>query len=402
MRERLSADRRVAIPGIALATLTGLAGVFLGALWLLSISNPQLSTAYVIHHPKLVLYGFVYTFIASVASVLVPRFRDIPPEQNVRLRQVSIVLLAGGVALSITVYPFNLLGYLSAFSGALVLAVHTAKVLGRPKGWLAPADPLIVLSMVLMAVAIAVHGWLELSGVSPFLREGMLQLALYGAPASMIFGIGIKTVRFRINPTMRRDLWWMLTPTQLLTSSTALAAIVSGSQPLETLSSTFFLASSVLWVFSVDAFRRIPSGLWISRMDERDRARYLYFSMLYVIASAWLLAASTLGLLTPLSRLTYPTAWYYLRDSFIHSFTVGFIANMILAYSPIILPSLLSGRTPYIGLSYLPAIMLNTGNIARIAWFLSGASPETIITAGISLLYFSSIGLTLAMMHRLR
>ncbi|MEM0336394.1 MAG: hypothetical protein QXN23_02505 [Candidatus Caldarchaeum sp.] len=402
MRERLWASRRVAVPGIALATLAGVFGVLLGAFWLLSLSGSRMFTQLVIHHPKLVLYGFVYTFIASVAAILVPRFREFSPQRYVRMRQVSVSLLAGGIVLSVLVYPFNFLGFLLASLGASALTVYIVKIVGRPRGYLAPADPLIILSMISMSVTVAVHGWLELSGFNPFSREGMVQLGLYGAPASMVFGIGIKTVRFRIDTLLRRGLSWMLTPTQLLTIFSALAAAVTGNHLYETLSSVFFLASSALWIFSVNAFHRITSGVLFDRMAERDRARYLYFSMLYTIASAWLLAAAALGLLTQLIRETHPMTGYLLRDSFIHSFTVGFIANMILAYSPIILPSLITGRIPYKGLSYLPAILLNMGNIARVGWFLSGAFPSILLTTAITVLYIASIFLTLAMMHNLR
>ncbi|MEM0348801.1 MAG: hypothetical protein QXD24_01270 [Candidatus Caldarchaeum sp.] len=402
MRERLWASRRVAVPGIALATLAGLLGVLLGAFWLLSLSGSRMFTALVIHHPKLVLYGFVYTFIASVAAILVPRFRDFSPQKYVKTRQVSVSLLAGGVLMSVLGYPFNFLGFLLACLGALVLTFYTVKVVGRPRGYLAPADPLIILSMILMPVTIAVHGWLELSGFNPFSKEGILQLGLYGAPASMVFGIGIKTVRFRIDTLLRRGLSWMLTPTQLLTVFSASAAVVTGNHLYETLSSVFFLASTVLWIFSVDAFHRVTSGVLVERMAERDKVRYLYFSMVFVIASAWLIAAALFGLLTQLTREIHPMTWYLFRDSFIHSLTVGFIANMILAYSPIILPSLFTGRIPYKGLSYVPAILLNIGNVARVGWFLSGAFPNVLLTAVVAIVYIASIFLTLAMMHNLR
>lgn len=402
MRERLWASRRVAVPGIALATLAGLLGVLLGAFWLLSLSGSRMFTALVIHHPKLVLYGFVYTFIASVAAILVPRFRDFSPQKYVKTRQISVSLLAGGVLMSILMYPLNFLGFLLACFGASVLTFYTVKVVGRPRGYLAPADPLIILSMISMSVTIAVHGWLELLGFNPFSREGMLQLGLYGAPASMVFGIGIKTVRFRIDTSLRRGLSWILTFTQLLTIFSALAAAVTGNHLYETLSSAFFLASTALWIFSINAFHRVTNGPLVDRMAERDRARYLYFSMVYVIASAWLLAAAVFGLLTQLIREINPMTWYLLRDSYIHSFTVGFIANMILAYSPIILPSLITGRIPYKGLSYLPAILLNMGNIARVGWFLSGAYPNIPLTAATATLYIASVFLTLAMMHNLR
>jgi hypothetical protein len=314
----------------------------------------------------------------------------------------AIVSMPCGITFS-TVFPnLSLLGYLLAVSGAAAHAFYTLSVMGRPKGLLAQADPLISLSAALMVVVLIINGWLELSRTNPFYREGMLQLALFGPPASMVFGVTIKTLHFRLKPRIRKNFWWIITPSQLLTAISALAAVLTGDQLYGVLSSASFFASSILWIYSVDAFRRISSGAEFSSMSERDRTRYLYFSTLHIIASAWLLTASALGLLASLIKPTNPTLWYVVRDGFIHTFNVGFIGNMILAYAPVILPALLTGRAPHIGLSYLPAILLNGGNIMRVAVFLAGITSNMFFAAGVSSLYVAAVVLTLVMMHRLR
>ncbi len=59
---------------------------------------------------------------------------------------------------------------------------------------------------------------------------------------------------------------------------------------------------------------------------------------------------------------------FELRDTFIHSLAVGFIGSMIMAYGPILLPQVISGRVPYTNLSMIPVYLVTIGN----AWRVSG------------------------------
>jgi hypothetical protein len=91
--------------------------------------------------------------------------------------------------------------------------------------------------------------------------------------------------------------------------------------------------------------------------------------------------------------------WPFFRDGFIHSMAVGFIANTIMAYAPILMPALMSGRAAVGGLSYAPHILINSGNLWRIGASMFSKLHDAYLS-GLPILagaiYF------LVMVHRLR
>lgn len=401
---RLRSARLVLIPGVALATVSGVLGAVMGAVWLLSLSGLLPFTPSVLSHPKLMLFGFVYVFITSVAMVLAQRFRNEEHTSYLRLRISSPIAMSLGVLLSAFAEPGNmvwLLGYLAAVAGASSAAIYSVRVLGRPSGPLAAADPLISSSMILMPLTLALTMFAELDGVHVFGRPGLPLLLLLGTPAGMVMGVGIKTVHFRVNIRLRRGAWWLLTPLHVASSAAAYAAVLLRSGALELAASLGYLLASAVWMLSVDALRRVKSGEQYARMRERDRVRYLYFSALYRAASIWLLVGCVLAVLNSASLLLAHPLWFSLRDAYIHSVAVGFVGNMILAYSPILMPSLMSARMPYTGLTLYPAALLNSGNVLRIVWFIAGSPGVPLVTIVTSALYLSGIVMTLHMMHSL-
>ncbi len=404
LEARLRSARLILIPGVALATVSGVLGAVVGAVWLLSLSSALPFTPLVLSHPKLMLFGFVYVFIASVAMVLVQRFRNEEHTSYLRLRAASPIAIALGVLLSAFAEPGTvvwLLSYAASVAGASSAAFYSVRVLGRPSGPLAAADPLISSSMILMPLSLALTMFAELDGGHVFGRPGLPLLLLLGTPAGMVMGVGIKTVHFRVDIRLRRRAWWLLTPLHVASSAAASAAVPLRSEALELAASLGYLLASVVWVVSVDALRRVKSGEQYARMRERDRVRYLYFSALYRAASIWLLAGCVLAAVGSASLLLAHPFWYVLRDAYIHSLAVGFVGNMILAYAPILMPGLMSARMPYTGLTLYPAALLNSGNVLRIAWFLAGSPGVPLATIAASALYLSSIVMTLHMMHSL-
>lgn len=405
MEQRLRPARLILIPGVALATVSGVLGAVLGAVWLLSLTNALPFTPSALAHPKLMIFGFVYVFIASVAMVLVQRFKNENPYSYLQLRASSPIIMAVGVWLFAFAEPGTvvwLLGYLAALAGASSAALYSVRVLGRPSGPLAAADPLISSSMTLMPLSLALTMFAELESAHAFGRPGILPLLLLGTPAGMVMGVGIKTVHFRVDIKLRRRAWWLVAPLHAASSAAASAAALHQSEALELAASIGYLMASIAWVVSVDALRRVRTGGQYSRMRERDRVRYLYFSALYRVASIWFLAGCLLAASSSAIRLLAHPLWYAFRDAYIHSIAVGFVGNMILAYAPILMPGLMSGRAPHVGLTLYPAAILNAGNVLRVAWFLAGLPSIPLATIAVSALYLSSIVTTLQMMHSLR
>ncbi len=402
--EKLRSNRKVAIPGIAAATVAAVIGAVFGALWMMAISATIPAVALTTSHPLLMLYGFVYAFVLSVASLLVPRFRNLNPEWHAELRLFSVIAVAAGALIrsfSGQGTPISTAALLISAAGAASIGFLVLRTIGLPRGPLGASDPLMQLSVAVMVLTLVLHAFLEHSGAAPFMTPGLLNLSLFGAVGSMVFAVGIKTVHFRIDLKLRREMWWWIASLQVTGSALSAVAVLSGDRVIELLGTVAFGAALVLWVHSVDALRVVRSGVQYSRMNERDRKRYQYFVVHFVTAVLWALSSSLFSVLYSLSSLTSGILWYGLRDAAIHSFTVGFVGNVILAYAPIMLPGLLTGRTPYVGLSFWPAAYLNVGNALRTFWFLTGIGGPAIPLLA-SALYLASIAHALFMMHNLR
>ncbi|GBC71036.1 hypothetical protein HRbin02_00813 [Candidatus Calditenuaceae archaeon HR02] len=404
MEQRLRSARLVLILGVSFATISGVLGAVLGAVWLLSLSGALPFTPSALVHPKLMIFGFVYVFIVSVAMVLVQRFKNVEPSSYLGLRVFSLIVMTVGVWFFTFAEPGTvawLFSYLAALAGTSSAAFYSVWALGRPSGPLAAADPLISASMTLMPLSLALTIFAELESAHAFGRPGLLLILLLGAPAGMVMGVGIRTVHFRVDTKLRRRAWWLVTPLHTASSAAASAAALLHSESLELAASVGYLLASAVWVVSVDALRRVKSGEQYARMRERDRVRYLYFSALYRVASIWLLAGCLLSASSSVSLLLAHPLWYTLRDAYIHSIAIGFIGNMILAYAPILMPGLMSARIPYAGLTLYPAALLNAGNVLRVSWFLAGSPGTPLATIAISALYLGGIVMALRMMHSL-
>ncbi|MCX8203267.1 MAG: hypothetical protein N3H32_03005 [Nitrososphaeria archaeon] len=405
MLDRQRAARLIAVPGIALASITGMVGTFLEVFWMISMVVPGTASLLLYPHPKLMTFGFVYGFIQSVALVLVPRFRNVDVSTGKRLKATTLAAHQIGVLLG-AFWPPNsagwVLGHLLSSSSSSIFAYYVVKTLRRPLGPLGAADPVISLSAVLIPVIVLLTAVAESWGHNPYSRAGMLQLVLYDVAGGMIFGIGVKTIHFRIELAVRRRLWKALFPLLALSASVAIAAFALDDRNLDLLSSVVYAATSLLWILSVDGFKRVKGGEQFHRMIERDRVRYLYFSAAYVIACVWLLVGGLAGISASLLTAIRAPLAFGVRDVFIHALGIGFAGHAIIAYAPLLLPGLLSAKTPYRGLSLYPVALLNAGNLLRSAWFALGTPPLPGLVLATGALYLSAALTTLIVVHTLR
>ncbi|MEM2237688.1 MAG: hypothetical protein QXR26_06525 [Candidatus Caldarchaeum sp.] len=90
---------------------------------------------------------------------------------------------------------------------------------------------------------------------------------------------------------------------------------------------------------------------------------------------------------------------FVFRDAYIHSVAVGFPGNMIMAYVPILLPPLISKKTPYRGLSLAPAILVNLGNLWRVAASALSGLAQAYLSG---LLMLAGLAWFVIIVHRLR
>jgi len=362
-----------------LATSTGagmgILGTVVGILWLgilLGLPSP-IDSRIILIHPDLQIFGFLTLFVMGVAYSAIPRFKN-KPLRHPRAAAASILLVTfGNVLLLVDAFlPSEMSGRLASdltiLLGAVVYAFIALRTLGRPSGPLASAEPFMALSVVALLLSLVNKLASDLSLVShsySYSSPAVLQLALIGFPTLMIFGVAVRTVHFRI-VTLRRKLVKAGFIPSLAGVSLSFVAIFS---PLEReftfVSSVLFTAAGMLFVAAINGLGDEISAEQYARMNERDRNRYIYFSPVIRIASAWLLAGLLLSVAASLDLPSSGTLG--LRDAFIHSVAVGFIGTTIMGYGAILLPPLTSGRTPFRGLTLTPIWLITAGNIWRVA-----------------------------------
>ena len=355
-------ERRAAIIIISVATLLALLGTTLGALWLLALLSPHPLLLNPRFHPELQAFGFLNLFIMAVGFMLIPRFR------NKRFGRAWLILLCAGlVALGNILWLLQpgQWGTLLVLAGSAIFSLRLLAVLGLPQGHLAPGDAFIGSALVLLPLALALRLLWEL-GLSPlpglFSQEGYLELVLLGYVGSMIYGVLIRTVHFRMARLRSRALAYAALPLHLLGLGLSFyrGALFQG---LGTLS----FALAVLCLARSTGFGEVDlSSPLVVRMNERDRVRYGYYVRVTRLALAWLLASLAFRALYYVS----PSSLAF-RDAYVHGLAVGFIAHVIMAYAPILLPGLLNRRMLYRGLTLIPAYLVSLGNGWRIAGFVS-------------------------------
>jgi len=366
-----------------LGTVLGLIGSFIGLLRLLAygLEIPLLKIYFT--HPELQLYGFVTIFIMGVSLGLLPRFRNKPsPPPALSLATVSLVFVAG---------ILKFIDYSSPASDAILLtcsivyAAIIASILGRPRGFFWAADSFIILSPILLSASLVAKLFLN----DPWRDARFVELALLGFPTAIIIGVSMRTIRFRVGA----EYYGGPAKACLATYLAALAFLPFQEHLLSLVRRVFFLVTGGLFMATIDMAKSLKTHAREATLSPRDRARHRYFRLYFTTALLWLAAALIFNMLQSGSP------GFRFRDSFIHSIAVGFIANMIMAYSPILLPTLMSGRVVTTGLSTAPWLLVNAGNLWRVMASslssLTAAYPSGLLVLA-GLLYF------LVMIHRLR
>ncbi len=354
---------RLAVFTIASSAVLVFVGTIFGILWLLSLWGIGMYPKIIFLHADIQIFGFLALFIAGVSFLLIPRFKN-KRFRHVRLAFAAVVLIISGNATWLLDNGLVLVGNFLVLLGSLIFTIITVETLGKPRGVLKEAEPFLFLSPISLTATLFIKLY-NTAVQSLYWISGFLNLAILGFPISMIYGVMVRTLHFRIGVIFRRKAALMAFVTHLAAVILSIYETLLGNVKSFS-SSLLFLIAGITLCISIDAFKRITSDGLFNRMVERDRERYLYFSKVFIIAFVWLLA----GLFFNVMYNSGVFARFSFRDAAIHSLTIGFIGNTIMAYSPIILPPLISGRIPYRGLKLLPIYSINLGNLWRVAGIL--------------------------------
>ncbi len=395
---RLNPKTRLTILIIATSGFLAFLGTLVGTIWLASFWGFPLllDPALLSLHPHIQLYGFIYLFIIAVSYALIPRFTN----RAISPRHLPVLSISFFLAGLISLVVLSLLGYILMLIGSILYTIVIIRLIRRPSGHFALSDYYMIVGALLFPSVIALILMSESSGNSG-LNLNLLQLSLLGFPTFMIFGVEQRTLHFRGAQLRKRECMIAL---GLLGSASLMSGLETFLQfeNISLLRSAFYLVGGLMFIIALQIFEN-PISPVMARMNRRDKKRYVYFTNSLRVAFLWLIIGLVFGVIYESYAFFMGDVPFAIRDSFIHSLSVGFIGSTIIAYVPILLPSILSRSAPSSGLSLWPLFLVNAGNILRIfgvvflvsmPFFWPAALAGPLILAG--MIYF------MLMIHKLR
>ena len=326
-----------------------LPGTFLGVWNLLQISahqsNTAASTAWIQAHGHAQLFGWVGSFILGISLYILPKFRGKP------LKSFSLVWLiwglwSAGVALRWwigvegTAWRFGLPTSAVLELAAFVLTQRVLVFNGSEKKGKKPEDLGSWLGIwgfaslgVVLTLNLGLSIWLALDGHSPVFPpewdHTFLILMVWGFVVVMAWGFSTRFVTIFLG---------LESPRHQAAGKFGLGIV---ALVVLALARQYFLADMLILALSVYA-------IWALRLFHKPArsakltGAYRHYPAFIRLAYAWLVAGAMLGIAADL----VPGATG-LGGASRHAVTVGFIALLILALGPRLLPSFLNGRELY-------------------------------------------------------
>ncbi|MCL4519164.1 MAG: hypothetical protein M1587_08220 [Thaumarchaeota archaeon] len=358
--------RRLTLFFIATAgTFTAYATV-LGAIQLSTLSGVPVNIgAYFEAHPYLQIFGFLAEFVMGVGYSLLPLFksRQMHHLELGYLAYVSITL--ANVLLAISSFDLEAYAELAKIASILILfssiifATQALNLLRRPSNFLAEAEPFMILSVVSFLILSLYFVEFSLVNEDVF-SIYFLYLSLLGFVGSMIFGVMLRTIAFRLTTYRKR-----LATLTFLFQAIAVALIgVSATVQVKYLteaSAILFLVSSISMIFTARIFEKSRKLLPFGAKAAMPNRIQVYTDAAEMSGSIWLVLGCILGM----ALVAVPS--FLLRDLFIHVIAIGFIGSIIIGYAPVLLPGVLTSKGPREKLSLWPLGFLDAGLVFRLA-----------------------------------
>jgi hypothetical protein len=375
-------ERRLTLLFIAAGSIFAFIGTVLGALMLASLSGVRIpfSLELFTDHPYLQIFGFLSEFVCGVGYSVIPLFKSRklanPRVAYIPFSLITIANVLGVIAVTASgkyyVPLFEVLSFLILVS-SVIFCYQVLRIIGRPSKILTEAEPFLsmaTISFVLISIVFF------LSSVEPgvlgnngdLFSAGFIYLSLPGFAGSMIFGVELRTVAFRMT-NYRKKVAMTTAVVQAVSISLSFLSVFRGLSYLGSVASTSFLLSAVCFAISIRIFEgkrrsRVLLPLTEGRSNVASHSAISDYSGTCIFSSIlWLLFSFSLGVAWQL----FGIGNFAIRDSFIHSLAIGFIGSAITAYAVVLLPGVISQRPPKKRLSLLPLLILNAGLVIRDA-----------------------------------
>jgi hypothetical protein len=387
-------ERILTLLFIATGSVFAFIATILGTLMLAHMSGVSIPFNLVLFedHPYLQIFGFLAEFVCGVGYSIIPLFKSkklakpsiayLPFSLITTANILSIVavLIGGQYYLPL----FQVLSFLILVS-SMIVCYQILYTLGRPSKSLAEAEPFLGMagvSFVLISIIFFVSSTFPryLQDGGDLFSPGFIYLTLAGFIGSMIFGVELRTVAFRMT-NYREKVAKITAFLQVISIGLASLSIFKGLGLLSPLMSVCFLLSAISFAVSIRIFepRRI-SRVLLPLTEGRSRAASHntisnYSDACISSSILWLL----FGLLTGIAWQVFGIQNLPIRDSLIHSLAIGFVGSAITGYAVVLLPGVINQRPPTEHLSLLPLAFLNLGLVTRnLGNFYSILSSESL------------------------
>jgi len=320
-------------------------------------------------HPYLQIYGFIAQFVIGVDYSLLPRFKvgRLPAvffgyAVYALTTAANVLFLLNSVFIQ-AAFPYDELGAILMLAGSLVFLSQVVALVVRPTGGFPEANPLIILS----SVSLVLISFLLLFEGTGYSNDGdvfspqLVYLALVGFAGSMIYAVEIRSVSFRQCDYRKRTVR-LCSILQGLGIAGIFIGVVAGSMPASLLGAVLLLGAAVSQLVAIKALELTHPLMYRPAMTKMHFRIMRYNEVCILLAAAWLLFGSTLGI----AWLGLGIGTFFVKDSFIHAIAIGFVGSTITCFAPMLLPGLLGHKGPATGLSFGPIAVLNVGVLVRI------------------------------------
>lgn len=374
-------ERRLSLLFIAVGSIFAFVATVLGALMLSGLSglDMPINLKLFSDHPYLQIFGFLAEFVCGVGYSIIPLFKS-KKISNLKVAYIPFSLITAANVLGILgvteagAYYVQLV-QVSSFLilvSSTIFCYQILQVLGRPSKILGEAEPFLsmaALSFVLISVIFLVNSAFPKylgAGNGDLFSAGFIYLSLAGFTGSMIFGVQLRTIAFRMTSYRKRTVK-VATFLQAVSILLAFFSTFRGLGFLGSVTSVAFLSSACCFSFAIRIFEgRASSRMLLPLTEGRTNVASHntisdYTDACISSSMLWLLFSFVLGVLWEV----FGVSDFAVRDSFIHSIAIGFIGSAIIAYGVVLLPGVLNQRAPRKHLSLLPLLLLNVGLIVR-------------------------------------
>jgi hypothetical protein len=375
-------ERKLTVLFIAVGGSFAFVASIFGALKLAQMSGitTPINISLFLDHPFLQIFGFISEFVCGVAYSIIPLFST-TRLSNPRLGYVPFSLITIGNALGIAAVVagssyysslFQIFSFLILVASVFfcyqmigVLRRKSSKVLAEARPFFLMAAISFFLISTVFFVDTTFPEFLGRIGEDLF-SPGFLYLGLVGFVGSMIFGVELRTVVFRMT-NYRKSLARVAAAVQAFSIVLSFLSILEGFGWLLSVASIGFLVSAISFAISIRIFEprrttRLLFPMTEGRANVASHTAISDYSDACILSSMiWLLFSCILGVVW----LVFGSEDLLVRDSFIHSVAIGFIGSAVIGYGPVLLPGVLVGKAPKKNLSFLPLLFLNVGMIVR-------------------------------------